>query len=110
MTSLQTAGAIEADEDVAARSCRQMRRFARSNVRIRGFLHCHGRFQGVLIKDISRGGMMIEGAFGVAPGDKIVMEMLSGRRVSAKIVWVISPRAGVMFDETLTNTDGLLPR
>ena len=56
------------------RSAAGNRRFERETIRKNAFVHSHDRTQSVLIRDISCGGMKIQNAFGLMPGDAIMVE------------------------------------
>src|SRR6185503_3495493 len=63
------------------------RREERKPLRIAALIHCHGRFQTVLIDDFSAGGLQLRGCFGVGGRDEIAVELLSGHRLPARVVW-----------------------
>ena len=57
----------------------ERRAFARHKARWDAVLQIHGRFQKVIIHNISRSGMKLKNAFGLVPGDVVVVELLSHR-------------------------------
>ena len=73
------------------------RQHERRSAAITALVHSHGRFQTVSILDISTGGLQLQGAFGVAGGDQIEVELLSGHRLTAKVVWSLGSRIGAEF-------------
>jgi hypothetical protein len=77
------------------------RQHERRSAAITALVHSHGRFQTVSILDFSTGGLQLQGAFGVATGDQIVIELLSGHRLPAKAVWSLGSRIGAQFTPTL---------
>ena len=77
------------------------RRHERRSVAVTALVHCHGRFQTVSILDFSAGGLQLQGAFGVAPGDQIEIELLSGHRLAAKVAWSLGSRIGAAFTPAL---------
>jgi hypothetical protein len=73
------------------------RRHDRRSAPVTALVHSHGRFQTVSILDFSTGGLQLQGAFGVAPADNIEIELLSGHRLPAKVVWSLGSRIGAQF-------------
>lgn len=73
------------------------RQYERRSAAITALVHCHGRHQTVSILDISEGGLQLQGAFGVTQGDRIEVELLSGHRLTAKVVWSLGSRVGAQF-------------
>ena len=73
------------------------RRHDRRSAAVTALVHSHGRFQTVSILDFSTGGLQLQGAFGVAPADYIEIELLSGHRLPAKVVWSLGSRIGAQF-------------
>jgi PilZ domain-containing protein len=63
--------------------------------------YCHGRFQTVRVVDYSPSGLQLQGCFGVAAGDELIVELLSGDRVAAKVAWSLGSRLGVRFLQAL---------
>jgi hypothetical protein len=78
------------------------RQHERRSTAITALVHSHGRFQTVSILDFSTGGLQLQGAFGVAEGDQIEIELLSGHRLSAKVVWSLGSRIGAQFTPVLS--------
>ena len=78
------------------------RRHERRSAAITALVHSHGRFQTVSILDFSTGGLQLQGAFGVAAGDQIQIELLSGHRLPAKVVWSLGSRIGAAFTPVLS--------
>jgi hypothetical protein len=62
-----------------------------------------GRFQTVSILDFSTGDLQLQGAFGVATGDLIQIELLSGHRLGAEVVWSLGSRIGAAFTPVLSS-------
>ena len=77
------------------------RQHERRSAAITALVHCHGRYQTVSIMDISTGGLQLQGAFGVTLGDRIEVELLSGHRLTAKVVWSLGSRIGAEFSPAL---------
>jgi EAL domain-containing protein (putative c-di-GMP-specific phosphodiesterase class I) len=78
------------------------RREERKPLRIAALIHCHGRFQTVSIDDFSAGGLQLRGCFGVGGRDEIAVELLSGHRLPARVVWSVGSRVGVCFPQPLS--------
>lgn len=78
------------------------RRHERRTAAITALVHSHRRFQTVSILDFSTGGLQLQGAFGVASGDQIEIELLSGHRLPAKVVWSLGSRVGAQFTPALS--------
>jgi hypothetical protein len=77
------------------------RRDERHPIRATALAYCHGRFQTVRIVDFSTGGLQLQGCFGVSNGDDIAIELLSGHRLAAKVMWSMGSRLGVRFLQPL---------
>ena len=80
----------------------------RHGIRKHAILHCHDRAQTVVMRDISAGGVKIQNAFGLVPGDPIKLELLTRRTLEGEIVWSLPPYCGVKFDTPLATDDPLL--
>lgn len=79
------------------------RAFDRTPVRAHALVHCDGRFQRVRVLDYSRGGLQLEGTFGLVERDAVEVELSSGVRLPAKVRWSLGRRTGVGFAELLTD-------
>ena len=77
------------------------RQHERRSAAIKALVQCHGRYQTVSIVDFSAGGMQLQGAFGVTTGDQIVIELLSGHKLNAKVAWSLGSRIGAQFAQAL---------
>ena len=77
------------------------RRDERHAIRATALAYCHGRFQTVRIVDYSPGGLQLQGCFGVSTGDEITIELLSGQRLAAMVMWSMGSRLGVRFLQPL---------
>ncbi len=73
------------------------RRDERRPTRVTALVHCHGRFQTARIVDFSSGGLQLQGCFGVATGDEVVVELLSAHSLHGKVAWSLGSRVGVTF-------------
>jgi len=86
----------------------RIREYERIYVTIPALLDVHGRFHQVKIRDITAGGACLDGDFGVMAGDKVVVELLNHRTLSARARWWIAGRCGVAFGTILGSADPLL--
>jgi hypothetical protein len=71
----------------------------RRATRATALVHCHGRFQTARIVDYSSGGLQLQGCFGVAMADEVVVELLSSHSLHGKVAWSLGSRVGVTFAE-----------
>jgi PilZ domain-containing protein len=86
----------------------ERRSFARHKARLEGILTLHGRFQRVLLHNISRSGVKLKNAFGLVPGDVVTVELLSDRTLEGTVMWSVAPYTGIAFDDLLADNDPLL--
>ncbi len=87
---------------------RKQRSFERHDISMRALLHLRARYQSVLVRDVSPGGMKLEKAFGLMPGDIVTVELLSGRALQGKVMWSVAPFCGLAFEQPLHLQDPLL--
>jgi hypothetical protein len=87
-----------------------LRTTERRDTKMHAIVHCRGRFQSVGIRDISPGGMKLENAFGLLPGDVVMIELLSRRTIGGTVVWAVAPYTGIAFDQPLSEDDPLLAK
>lgn len=80
----------------------------RFGIRKHAILHCHDRVQTVHIRDISAGGVKIQNAFGLVPGDPITLELLTRRTLEGEVAWSVPPYCGIKFNTPLASDDPLL--
>jgi hypothetical protein len=80
----------------------------RYGIRKHAILHCHERVQTVVVRDISAGGVKIQNAFGLVPGDPITLEFLTRRKIEGEIAWSVPPYCGVKFNAPLASDDPML--
>ena len=77
---------------------REGRLNVRRPVRIPALLDRHdGLSRTVVIVDYSRGGLHIDRAFGIAVGEHVTVELLSGHRLPVEVMWAVSTQIGVKF-------------
>jgi hypothetical protein len=86
----------------------ERRSHARLETRLDAILHLDGRVQRIVIHDVSQGGMKLEHAFGLMAGDVITIELLTRRKFTGTIVWVVAPYTGIAFEQSLPDADPLL--
>lgn len=80
----------------------------RHQIRKHAILHYQDRTQTIVIRDISRGGMKIQNAFGLMAGDKIRIELLTRRAFEGIVAWSVPPYCGIKFTAPLDVDDPLL--
>jgi PilZ domain len=93
---------------VAGTAVPGMRSSERRGIKKHAILTCHDREQSITIRDISAGGMKIQNAFGLAPGDTVRIELLTRRGFDGKVAWAVSPYCGIKFNTPLSETDPIL--
>lgn len=71
-------------------------------------LQLHGRFQRVIIHNISQSGLKLKNAYGLVPGDVVRVELVSQRTLEGTVMWSVAPYTGIAFDELLGEDDPLL--
>jgi hypothetical protein len=86
----------------------ERRPFERRQTGVEAILQVHGRFQRIIIHNVSQGGMKLKDAFGLMAGDIITVEVLSRRVLDATVVWSLSPYTGIAFDQPLADDDPVL--
>jgi PilZ domain len=86
----------------------ERRSLARHKARLDAILTMHRRFQHILIHNISRSGMKLKNAFGLAPGDVVTVELLFDRKLQGTVMWSVAPYTGLAFDGLLADGDPLL--
>ncbi len=77
-------------------------------VNIPAAAHCRGSFRAVRIRNISQGGLMLEGAYGLFVGDRLEVKTLRGRVFSGVVAWALGTHCGVKFDALLEAEDPIL--
>lgn len=95
-------------EPRALESLAEGRASERRGIRRHAILHCHDRVQTVVIRDISAGGMKVQNAFGLIPGDIVKIELLTRRTFDGKVAWSVPPYCGIRFDTRMSESDPLL--
>ena len=80
----------------------------RRPIRKHAILHYLDRAQTILIRDISRGGMKIQNAFGLMAGDAIRIELVTRRAFEGTVAWAQPPYCGIKFATPLAEDDPLL--
>ena len=59
-------------------------------------------------RDVSRSGLQVDTCSNMSCGDRVELELLDMRRLTAKVIWVKGTRAGLRFSYTLSDADPLL--
>jgi hypothetical protein len=94
----------------AERSCAEDRRFERETIKKNAILYSHDRTQSILIRDISCGGMKIQNAFGLMPGDVVRIGLLTRRSFEGTVAWSVPPYSGIKFNKPLGEDDPIFPK
>lgn len=55
----------------------------------------------VKVRNLSAGGMMVEGDLGAKRGARVAVELRNIGRVTGVVVWVRSPRFGIAFEKEI---------
>ena len=86
----------------------RLRRHVRISSNIKAILYTETKFQSVIIRNISLGGAGLANCSCVLENDSVVLCLLSGRRIEAKVRWWLAGVCGVQFIELLEPNDILL--
>lgn len=86
----------------------QRRRSARKGLFQPCRVRCNRDWRDALARDVSPGGLGLEGVEGLRPRDTVVVDMRSGRRLVGCVMWVDGPMCGVGFGTPLPPNDPLL--
>jgi hypothetical protein len=84
------------------------RTFERRSTWVQAVAHCEGKHQSIIVRDVSRGGIKIEFAYGLSEGDEIIVELMSGRLLQGTVVWSLAAYCGVAFHTLLAEDDPVL--
>jgi hypothetical protein len=76
---------------------RERRLSVRRRVHIVALLHCHRLVRTVVIEDYSHDGLRLVSNFPANMGERVTVELLSGARLSAQVVWGAGTHMGVRF-------------
>ncbi len=80
----------------------------RRRVHIVALLHCHRLVRSVVIEDYSHNGLRLVSSFPAAMGERVTVELLSGTRLPAQVIWVAGTHIGVRFLALQAGHPGLL--
>jgi hypothetical protein len=80
----------------------------RRRVHIVALLHCHRLVRSVVIEDYSGNGLRLVSSFPAAVGERVTVELLSGHRLPALVVWTAGTHIGVQFLALHAGHPGLL--
>ena len=97
----------KAIEDTAT-SKSLLRRHKRIPVTIRAVLYRKEKFEPVTIRDISAGGARLHGCDCLMYNDRIMIKLMSGRGLAARVRWWLGGACGVQFEIPLSELDPLL--
>lgn len=90
------------------RTVGKRRTFARCNTWVHAQLHFGNRTQSIVIRDVSSGGMKIEYAYGLTPGDAVTIELACARKIEAIVDWSVATYCGIEFVTPLAEDDPAL--
>lgn len=85
-----------------------LRAHVRRPVRMNALLYLGSSFQTVRVKDLSRGGAGLERCGALHVGDRVVISLVSGRKLDGVVKWWLAGNCGVQFDVPLASDDALL--
>ena len=85
----------------SARPGAEVRKYARLRVREAAIVYYRKTFRSVVIVDVSKGGVALEGAGGLFAGDRVNITTVSGHSVLGVVRWWLAGRCGIQFDEEL---------
>jgi hypothetical protein len=80
----------------------------RRRVHIVALLHCHRLVRSVVIEDYSHNGLRLVSSFPATIGESVKVELLSGARLPAQVMWVAGTHIGVQFLALQAGHPGLL--
>jgi hypothetical protein len=80
------------------------RQFDRALTKAQVFVHCRGRFQRAKIASYSQVGLQLEGTFGLIRRDPVLIELISGVRVTGQVEWSLGGQTGIVFSERLATS------
>ena len=84
------------------------RRFPRNKADIYAVVRYGTVVQPARIKDISAGGLRLEGLGGLRQGTPIVIELITGRQFEGNVAWSEAHKMGVRFKIVLAASDPVL--
>jgi hypothetical protein len=87
---------------------RTLRRHPRQRTSLRAILNTAYGFQSTTVRDVSRGGVGLEGTGSFMPGDRVELHLLTGQRYPGVVRWWCRGHCGIAFDEMLDPEDALL--
>jgi hypothetical protein len=80
-----------------AKERRERRRYPRRPVHVSALIHAHGLCRSVTIVDYTPLGLRLKGTFGIAAGDRITVELLTGDRLPLVVAWAMGSEVGAEF-------------
>ena len=106
-----SAGHTAADRPIAhgtagaASSVRALRQAHRTTVDVHAVIYSGLSVQSTIIRNLSEGGAGISGAYGLFPGSKVVIALVTGETRSGVVRWWLAGRCGIQFDQKLGTDD-----
>jgi hypothetical protein len=87
---------------------RPLRRHQRLTTAIRAVLYHQQSFQPTTIRDVSCGGLGLEGARGLFPGDAVRVRLITGHEYNGTVRWWLNGHCGISFESVLEPFDRLI--
>jgi PilZ domain len=84
------------------------RNFERRSTWVQAVVHFEDKHQSIIVRDVARGGIKIEFAYGLTAGDEISIELMSGRFLQGTVAWSLAAYCGVAFHTSLAEDDPVL--
>lgn len=96
---------VRNDAAVATSNVRPLRQAQRTAVNVHAVIYSGLSVQSTIIRNLSEGGAGISGAYGLFPGSKVVIALVTGETRSGVVRWWLAGRCGIQFDRTLGPDD-----
>jgi hypothetical protein len=68
-------------------------------------VHHDGRFQKAMIVDFMVDGLGLNNTFGLAVGQRVAVEVLTGHYLDGKVAWSLGSRAGIRLSRSMSVHD-----
>lgn len=89
-------------------SCVQRRRWKRIEANIRATVVVGGSNFAATIRNISMGGALLQGLYGLRRGTMLLISTADRRSLRGTVAWASGASAGIKFDQALSHNDPLL--
>lgn len=87
---------------------RRIRRHIRLPTSIRAVLYHKTTFQPTTIRNVSCGGLGLDGAMGLFPGDRVTIRLMTGHQYTGNVRWWLANHCGIELDEEIDRSDHLI--